>query len=88
MSARGPTWAHLAAWCRRNLVDAKRMREDIERHEARDEADAALADLRRIAKEIDAATKAREGWARILELHAMFDKANARHVEAMRRAYP
>lgn len=85
---KGPTWAQLAAWCRRNLVDAKRMREDIERHEARDKADAALADLKRIADEIDAATKAREGVTRILELGARFDEANARHDEAMRRAYP
>lgn len=83
---KGPTWAQIDAWCRRNLVDAKRMREDIERHAARDEASDALAELRRISRELaDCVGLDRD---KFLRLSDEFDAADRRHEEAMRRAYP
>ena len=50
VSARGPTWEELEAWCKRNSISFDRMRRGIEKHAAIREAEESLAEMKAIAE--------------------------------------
>ena len=84
MSARGPTWAQLAAWCRRNGVDSARVRDDIERHAADEEARHWRDEMHRLSTEAGPHLTG----AKWLENQRLFTEAQSKFNAAMKRAFP
>ena len=84
MSAPGPTWAQLDAWCRRNDVKSAWVRDDIERHTADEEARHWRNEMHRLAM----AGGPHLTGAKWRENQLQYTEALAKFEAAMKVAFP
>lgn len=78
VSARGPTWEELEAWCKRNSIGFDRMRRGIEKQASIREAEESLAEMKAIA-ELLSSLSGREWW----DAQKRWDAAKRRYDNAV-----